>query len=149
VELEAAGWGTRVTLTAVPEGETELPGAGPATADEAPTTEIDQVTLLAETETEAELEPEPVAGGTTRRGWLTRLFRRRAAVAAAPAPEPAAEPEPEPEPAPPSRTPEPGPAVVLAAVAGPPPALSGAEAEGFLSAVLDDLGAAHHRPFSR
>jgi hypothetical protein len=29
------------------------------------------------------------------------------------------------------------------------PVLSGADAEGILAAVLDDLGAAHHRPFSR
>jgi hypothetical protein len=64
-------------------------------------------------------EPEP----PPRQGFWARLFRRR--------PEPvAAEPEPEPEPE-------------------PQPAIEGHRAEAALTGVLDTLGAAHHRPFSR
>jgi hypothetical protein len=64
-------------------------------------------------------EPEP------RRGFWARLFRRRE-------PEPViVEPEPEPEPAP---EPEP---------------LAEDDAREVLTGVLDTLGAAHHRPFSR
>ena len=158
VALEAAGWGTRVTLTAVAEADAEGATTPVHTraADEAPTTEIDAIAAAPVHEGETAPESE----GTTRRGWLGRLFRRRVAApaAAAPVPEPpvapeALEPVVEPEPtldAPPA-PPEPAlaPAVALAAVAGPPPALSGADAEGILTAVLDDLGAAHHRPFSR
>jgi hypothetical protein len=82
-----------------------------------------KVTLTAEApEPEAPPPPEPVAvepPRPSRRAWL-RWWRR--------APEPPV-PEPEPQPAAP-----PQPAVDTAAV---------------LDGVLDTLGAAHHRPFSR
>jgi hypothetical protein len=75
----------------------------------------------------AELEPRPAAGrvevaGTPQQGLLAWLFRRRPA---------AAEPVP-------SR-PEIAPAQAL------DPRL----AQGALTAVLDEIGAARHRPFSR
>jgi hypothetical protein len=71
-------------------------------------------------------EPEPPRG----RGFWARLFRRRVAVAE-PVPV-AVEPEPEPEPAP-----------------GRDPLLIDDDAREVLTGVLDTLGAAHHRPFSR
>jgi hypothetical protein len=79
VELEAAGWGTRVTITATPEvdDEEEVPSAEAApegraaSPAEAPTIELDPVAPAPEPEHGA------TAAGTTRRGWLSRLFRRR------------------------------------------------------------------------
>jgi hypothetical protein len=167
VELEAAGWGTRVTLTArtaddarseeaaeavpapaaapaVPEiadAAVEEPAAIEAPAPvEAPTTEIDALA-----------EPEPA--GPECRGWWRSLFGRRRAAQGPPAAEPSPEPavsEPaalaEPAEPPPAALAEPDPPLPAPA---DPPALPALDAEGVLTAVLDDLGAAHHRPFSR
>jgi len=76
--------------------------------------------------------------------------------AAAPAPEPAPAPvataqrEPEPEHrAHPQPESEPGAAAVPTADANEPGPLDAGRAEAILAGVLDDLGAAHHRPFSR
>jgi hypothetical protein len=90
-----------------------------------------KVTLTAEVlEPEAppepEPEPEPIAAEPPRRSRFARFAWWRRAAAPAP-PEP--EPKPEPEPAAP-----PEPAIDTAAV---------------LDGVLDSLGSAHHRPFSR
>jgi len=82
-------------------------------------------------------------------GWGTKVTL----TAEAPdAPEP--EPAPEPPPAPKAswwsrfrRRPEPEPVVVEAPPAAP--ALDGERARATLTGVLDTLGAAHHRPFSR
>jgi hypothetical protein len=89
-----------------------------------------KVTLTAEVPEppppEPETEPEPVAVEAprpSRRAWL-RWWRR--AAPEPPAPEPDPEPDPDPEPI--------APAVATAAV---------------LDGVLDSLGSAHHRPFSR
>jgi hypothetical protein len=136
VALEPAGWGTRVTITAqrLDTGATPEPEPEP--------------------EPEPPADPEPVAqtpadaGEEPRRGWWARLFRRRPRTPAAEPvaePESAAAPEPGTEPEPPA-APEP--------VAEPEPT---ATPDGFdedrvvaiLTGVLDDLGAAHHRPFSR
>jgi hypothetical protein len=83
-------------------------------------------------------------------GWGTRVTLTAEALAP---PEP--EPEPEPAPEPPKaswwsrfrrrRGPEPEPVVSLP----PAPALDGERAKAALTGVLDTLGAAHHRPFSR
>jgi hypothetical protein len=101
VQIEPAGWGTKVTLT-----------AEPALAEPPPP--------------EPEPQPEPVAAEPPRQGFWARLFRRRA-----PEPEPVAvEPTPVPEPE-------------------PEPKIAGQKAEAALSGVLDALGQAHHRPFSR
>jgi hypothetical protein len=113
VQLEPAGWGTRVTLTAQPSAGAPEPVAAP---EPAPATE----------------EQPPPAVQPARDSFLRRLLRRRAA------------PTPEPAPAPESPTPvaaEPEPA------AAPEPAGDGLQAA--LTAALDSLGAAHHRPFSR
>ena len=100
-----------------------------------------KVTLTAEApdtpEPEPEPEPEPVAVAAepappAKRSWWSR-FRRRPAEAVVPEPEPvvAEVAPPPPEPAPPA------------------PSLDPAKAEAALTTVLDTLGAAHHRPFSR
>jgi len=73
--------------------------------------------------------PEPVA--PPRQSWWSRFRRRRTPEPEAPAPAP--EPEP----------------VVAEAAPPPPPALDPEKAEATLTGVLDTLGAAHHRPFSR
>ena len=139
VEIKPSGWGTRVTLSASrvivepvsePEPEPELE---PEAEAEAEAIEI--------TEPEPEItEPEP------RPGFFARFFRRRRQPE--PEPEPAVEPEPEP----------------IAAVEideaasdeGAPEHDISAElteleeqTTAVLTGVLDRLGAAHHRPFSR
>jgi hypothetical protein len=140
VELEASGWGTKVTLSAaVPEAE----------AASEPELEPESTPEPEAPEPEAE---EPVA---SRGSWLTRwLFRRRTPpvgpVTAEPgtlefAPvseEPLAWYDPDPA----------DPAEAEAAAADTPEASPGPgpeRVEAVLEGVLDTLGAAHHRPFSR
>jgi hypothetical protein len=146
VALESAGWGTRVTLTARIAAE-------PAVAEPEPDPEPEAATPAATPEPEPEREasapvgdPAAAAPEGPRRWWWP--FGRRRAVAAVPIAEPEPEPagqappaaqaevqaEPEPEPTPPG--PRGGP-------------LDPERAEAILSGVLDDLGAARHRPFSR
>lgn len=105
VDLAPAGWGTKVTVTAE-----EVEGVA--------------VAPPAETEPQAAEEPEPgpEPEPEKRRGFFSRLFKRREDV---PEPEPELEPEPEPE------------SEVVTA-----PVLD-------TEAVLNSLGSAHHRPFSR
>ncbi|HZT54071.1 MAG TPA: hypothetical protein VE995_06790 [Gaiellaceae bacterium] len=121
-----------------------------------------------------EAEPEPAAApvetvappAPPRRRLAERLafWRRRTSAAADPepdtatatpapdaaapdlTPEPLPEPEPEPTAAGPEPEPEPEPA---AAGPEPEPDPALAEAEAVLTATLDRLGAARHRPFSR
>jgi hypothetical protein len=122
---------------------------------------------------QVEPEQEPIA--SPRRGFFSRLFRRRRAktLVPGPGPEHAAEPEPEAEPEPATEhalpaEPEPTPTPESESVAQraePEPvaddrtdvaaelaAVEQAMVEqdtALLTAVLDRLGAAHHRPFSR
>jgi hypothetical protein len=127
VELEPSGWGTKVTLTALIEGERE-DEPEPAAAPEP----VAQVEPEVTPEPEGAPEPEP----ERRAGLFARLFGRRPKTPAAHAPEPQPEPEPAPEPAP-------------AAIERGRDDLDPARAEAILTGVLDDLGAARHRPFSR
>jgi hypothetical protein len=137
----------------------------------------DEPEVVAALELEPEVVAEPVAEPVTesialvpaepqgRRRLLARLFRRRAVVAApepaaiepepvkpdpepvavVPEPERVAEPEPEPEPEAVAVEPEPDPP----AVEPEPERFDDARVEAVLVSVLDDLGSAHHRPFSR
>jgi hypothetical protein len=97
-----------------------------------------------------------------KRGFFARLFRkRRAASPPAPASSIPAPPAPTPDPVPPTPAPGPGPIPppapdpVPPAPAPEPPAppqievLDADRTVAILTEVLDDLGAAHHRPFSR
>ena len=145
VRLEPSGWGTRVVLTVdTPEAAAPEP----------------ELVLEAEPEPVAvEPEPEP-APEPVRRGWFARLFRRAPApvasapeaIAPEPDPEPVAEPEPEPEPTSRDRTfgtiEWETPVEPVAEEPEPEP-LDADEAHAVLTGVLDTLGAAHHRPFSR
>jgi hypothetical protein len=209
VELEPAGWGTKVTITAelaaaeaptvaievvapepvaaepvavepvAAEPPAEVPGPGteeetparlasepdppaPEPLSSVPGSEPEQaasepLASMPGSEPErAASEPEP------RGGFFARLFGRRkgeqVAVEAEREPEPVAEPELEPvaEPEPVAvAEPEPVAERDLEPVAEPEPlaldaeSLDGERAQAILAGVLDDLGSAHHRPFSR
>lgn len=167
VRLEPTGWGTRVVLTVqTPEADPE-----PLAVEAEPEAELEALAEPEAAAVVAELEPEPSppepaaeaevgpepALDPAPRGFWARLLRRAPApapvepVAIAVEPEPTA-PEPEPEPAPdrsfatiewealPPPVQEPPP---------PLPALDRDQAHAVLTSVLDTLGAAHHRPFSR
>jgi hypothetical protein len=149
VELEPSGWGTKVTLTARIDGEREdepEPVAPPeAVAQPEPEPEAE------DPEPALEREPEPDPAPAKRPGLFARLFgRRRERAARAPEPlappPPAREPESEPER---DREPEPETPAAPAASERGRDGLDPERAEAILVGVLDDLGAARHRPFSR
>jgi hypothetical protein len=132
VSLEPSGWGTKVTLTAEGQEAQALPEPEPKPEPEP------------EPLAEAAPAPEEPAVTAARQRFFKRFFRRRRL------PEPALEPEPVPEPVPvPEPEPEPGPTAREVPAADPVPLLDPQETIAALEAVLDDLGAAHHRPFSR
>jgi hypothetical protein len=157
VELEPAGWGTKVTLTA----DLDVVRNGVAGGLEEPAPFDPEPEPWAQPEPQVEAEPPDQAEAQDRpepeppmrrRGFFARLFRRRAArVEATPPPAEPAPPEP-------PRAPDPPPvaAVPQSAPPEPPPGepaagapLDAARAVGILTGVLDDLGAARHHPFSR
>jgi len=163
VAIEASGWGTKVTLTAtVPEVERDGPEAEAEETEEPepeerlepaePPSSALEVTEDASGDAPAG-EPEPTPA---RRRFFARLVARwRAGVVdetpapVEPVPQPEPEPEPEPEPVPeppaepePPREPEP-------VASGDGGGVAEETAREVLEGVLDDLGAAHHRPFSR
>jgi hypothetical protein len=159
VRLEPSGWGTQVTLTAVAE---VLEAAEP---------EVEVASAEPEPEPIASAQPEPerVAVAEQPVPATKRRFRDRLRWffnGPQPQPEPdvepefAAEPEPEPpmaeiEPEPPVAEIEPEPPVAEIEPEPEPEPPVPAEAEpaldheALLSAALDSLGQAHHRPFSR
>jgi hypothetical protein len=171
VELEPAGWGTRVTLTArIAEPATAQPAPGamadPEPAGEAapaadPAPEPEAAPERDAAEPGPAPEPGAVVEALPRRRWWWPFGRRRSVAAAlavetlaveAPAAvAPAAEVDPVAASAPVATEPAPDPEP--APEAGPPEAqgepIDAGRAEAILSGVLDDLGAAHHRPFSR
>jgi hypothetical protein len=141
VELEVSGWGTRVTLSAAVAGPE--PQAQPTPQPE-PVAEEPGAPVAA---------AEPPA---KRGSWLSRwLFRRRTfpaePVVAVPAAQEAApvSHQPlawyDPDPGDVSTGVETEPEVVEEAPPGPDPE----RVEAVLQDMLDSLGAAHHRPFSR
>ena len=175
VNIAASGWGTEVSLSArisVPEPEPPPVPAPPEPIEHTVRVVGEEVVRVEpspvpEPEPEPVLEPEPelepvVEATGLRAGFFGRLFRR------ARHPEPEAEPAPAPEPAPPPprrrRQRRPYELRVVHAVVAcrvperpappePPPADEPAfdveRAASVLADVLDHLGAAHHRPFSR
>jgi len=151
VRIEPSGWGTKVILTAVAVSHE------PETADEPPEVPVDSAPADPPPAYSAPADPAPADSAPAdppqadpppapnaespppRRRRFARLFGRRRPpepVAAEPVWVDPAEPEPEPEP-------EPAPDAVAAA-----PAASN-DTEAALSAALDSLGQAHHRPYSR
>jgi hypothetical protein len=167
VRLEPSGWGTKVTLTAeLAAIEEAAAPEEPAVVVEEPVVEEEPVPLPEPVAVEAPppspIQETPVAQ-EPRRGFWARLFGRRVAEVPPaedpPPPRPVEEPAPEPPPVqePPAPAPPP-----LQPVPDPqPPAepehdepLPAAEldddrAVAVLTEVLDNLGSAHHRPFSR
>ena len=124
VRLEPSGWGTKVTLTAASDtpvvAETPEPESVPAAASEPPAPEPHAT--------------EPPSPKSPVRARLVARFRRW--FASTPV-EPPPTPAPIVSPPPPDPAPEPE---VL-----PEPATNQVD----LTAALDSLGKAHHRPFSR
>jgi len=174
VRIEPSGWGTKVTLTAKTEAEEEPEVAPVAAAPEPPVAPEPSVAQVApeppvapepQPEPVVEQWPAPIAVTPAGRGGLwSRLFGRRGAPEAVSAvavsvakPEPAmpplpreAEPVPEAEPvaeavAKPGPVPKPEPVPV----SEPEHTPEGPDATAVLTAALDSLGQAHHRPFSR
>ncbi len=163
VRIEPAGWGTKVILTAVAE-DTE--GAEPRQLVVPPEPERvvapePERIVAPEPEAAEEPEPEPVVSVETRgRAARARRAGSRSCSRSSEAPsrwwsaaEGPVEPEPEPEPESPvldapqpelepglEREPEPEPE---------PPTTDTPATEAALTAALDSLGQAHHRPYSR
>lgn len=176
VAIEASGWGTKVTMTvaiadaepSIEVEEREAPSIEDPASDpilEPSTAELAAIEFTAASGTAEAApgadrpEPEVVEQGPSRRGFFRRFFGRRkperapddppqphveSPSPAAPAVREPVSPEPAPEPA--AREPGPEPSVG----ADPVPAAMGEQrALEVLGGALDDLGAAHHRPFSR
>jgi len=140
VRIEPSGWGTRVTLTAQMEAQEPARVQAPAAPEPQPVPA--QAVATPPAPPAAAPPPHPAAAPSPRGGLLGRLrlrFRGPAAQVAVAPPPPVVDPPPpvpEPEPVPEPVAPEP------AADAAPNPA-------AVLTAALDSLGQAHHRPFSR
>ena len=162
VRLEPTGWGTRVVLTVqTPEADPEPSAAEGEAVDETEAVAVEpEPVAVAEPEVEpvAEVAPEPAAE-PARRGFWARLFWRPVpapvepvAVVAEPEPEPVAA-ELEPEAVDRSFAPieweAPAPVIEEPPEDPAPAPLDRDEAHAVLTGVLDNLGAAHHRPFSR
>jgi hypothetical protein len=174
VHLKQSGWGTKVTLSvtrnppvpeepaepvAVVEPEPEPAAAAePETTIEAepPITEPEVTTAEPEVDVEpvAAAEPEMAADAEPKLGFFARLFRKRnTEPTIAVEHEPIVSVEPEvvamaaPEPIYPEPAPEP--VVDLAVELASVEAQMAEETAELLTGVLDRLGAAHHRPFSR
>jgi hypothetical protein len=167
VELEASGWGTKVTITAeaiaTDDVEVEVEVVEAIVEEEEPM-EAEAIEEIVEKEA-APIEAEVVETPEPRRGLFARLRRRRRAI------EPvvevaieavAVEPEPQPEPEPVAEVIEVPEVVeapeiaepeldgeIIATAAAATAAFDPEQVEAVLVGVLDDLGSAHHRPFSR
>jgi hypothetical protein len=132
VRIEPSGWGTKVTLTAAPEPPVVAEVPEPVAEDPEPVPVAGP-----ESRGPEPLVPDPPArnGFVARfRRWLTSTSVEPAPVQPAPAERTAVVPAPAPvAPPPPEPTPEPEPATN----------------QVDLTAALDSLGKAHHRPFSR
>lgn len=170
VRLEPSGWGTRVIMTArqeVPDTEEPVATEGPVATEEPVATDAPGPREDPEPEEEPPQEPEPqpqpnplppAAGAESPRprlfARLRRVFRggprlEPVPIDLAPPPEPVM-PSPPPKPHEPPEPPEPQepqepqqPQEPEPVVESPPSAVTA------LTAALDSLGQAHHRPFSR
>jgi hypothetical protein len=161
VHLKQSGWGTKVTLSLTRETPVSEEPEPEQIAEPEPVTQPEPIAEPVRPEPElvpAEPVPEPIA--EAKRGFFARLFRRQGpklveVVEPEAEPEPIADVELEPE---------------LQALAAPEPiylvrpvelapylaaelesveAQMAEETTELLTSVLDRLGAAHHRPFSR
>jgi hypothetical protein len=146
VTLAPSGWGTKVTLTVTREAAELAPPVepDPAIVDE-PSPEPEPL-AVAETEPAIEAEEPSIAEEPQPRpGFFARLFRRRKELLQSePEPEqPAVIEIDEPE------QPQDEEALDIAAELKAAEEVASEQVTAMLTAVLDRLGAAHHRPFSR
>ncbi|HEY2202214.1 MAG TPA: hypothetical protein VGH56_10000 [Solirubrobacteraceae bacterium] len=148
VTLAPSGWGTKVTLSVTREPAEVESAAEPEPAvvgEPTPEPEPEPLPLAAEEAlSEEHLEHQP------RLGFFARLFRRRRQDQIDPEALQIVEPETGIEPEQPAL--EDTPAEEMQDIAAELKAAEEAETEqvtAVLTAVLDRLGAAHHRPFSR
>jgi hypothetical protein len=164
-------------IAAAPKAE---PPAAAVETEEPPASEfapepVEEIEIAREDTPRSDVAPIDEPEAAPRRGFFSRLFRRRAqpvvepspvavveptpqpeAVVATPAPEEAAQPDSEPE-APAISATEPATATAseqeqpedLAAELQLAEEVAAEEVTAILTAALDRLGAAHHRPFSR
>ncbi len=130
VLLKPSGWGTKVTLTATRELSAPEPQPEPEPSMEV---EPEPEPIVAE---EPEPEPHP--------GFFARLFRRRKEVVQ-PEPEQSATIEVDE----PDRPQDEDRKDIAAELKAAEEEVAAEEVTAVLTAVLDRLGAAHHRPFSR
>jgi hypothetical protein len=150
VLLKPSGWGTKVTLIAARELAAPEPPPEPEPSMKVgPEPEPEPVV-------EEEPEPKVVLEEPKPRspGFFARLFRRRIKDQALPEPpgeldltvepEPAPEDVTPPQDAPSDETPD-----IAAELKAAEEEVAAEEVTAVLTAVLDRLGAAHHRPFSR
>jgi hypothetical protein len=157
VEIEASGWGTKVTLTAEleepePEPEPEPQPEPEPEPEPEPVPEPEAVTIEHRV-----VEPEPPVEAAPRTGFFARWFGRKQPVVVVPEPEPErSEPEPPTpdagRPTPDPTEPEPPTPDARRPTPPEPPPNADADADetlAVLEATLDALGSAHHRPFSR
>ncbi len=164
VELAPTGWGTKVILTAKAREQPDPPPAVAEVVEAAPPPPAAPQRVELRRPPAAQPAPERVAtqpAPKPRRGFFARLFHRRPPAPAVLSPSAGipGPPLPGPDPSPPAPAPDPGPLPpapdpVPPAPAPEPPAphievLDPARTAAILDEVLDDLGAAHHRPFSR
>lgn len=135
VEIEASGWGTRVSLSA-------SPARSPVSDARPEPVETELRTIAAESVRIEIPRPAPEPEPTPRPGFFARLFGGGGE---------------EPPPPPPPPAPEVLEVPIRHAVCAcrvpeaPPstPAIEATALKDVLDRALDDLGAAHHRPFSR
>jgi hypothetical protein len=150
VLLKPSGWGTKVTLTVARELPAPEPPLEPEPLMEVEPEPEQEPVAVEEPEPEVALEePEPRSPG-----FFARLFRPRIKDQALPeppveldltvAPEPAPEDVTAPQDDLPDETPD-----IAAELKAAEEEVAAEEVTAVLTAVLDRLGAAHHRPFSR
>jgi hypothetical protein len=148
VLLKPSGWGTKVTLTAARELSAPEPPPEPEPSMEVesePEPPVESEPAIVE---EPAPKPEPLAveelPPEPRPRFFARLFRRRPKELVQPGPEQPAiieieDPEPQDD-----ETPD-----IAAELKAAEEEVAAEEVTAVLTAVLDRLGAAHHRPFSR
>ena len=162
VKLEPSGWGTKVTLTATaveveaPEPEPVVEAVEPEPEPEpepTPTAAVEEKTEP-EVEEKSWLDRHPPEEPGPRIGFWKRLFGRRPVATpmvaeVLPGPEPTPVPDPSPLPDPPA--PDPSPPVPAPDPEPPsePDPTPEPQIAAVLTSALDNLGSAHHRPFSR
>jgi hypothetical protein len=158
VQLKPSGWGTKVTLTAVREiaesaapPEPLAPPEPEAVAEPKTVTELEpepEAATVAEPEPVTEPEPTTASEPERRPRLLARIFRRLRKDRPIPEPEPVTAEDLAPIEAPEQEPAAEEPPDLAAELAAVERSMLEQDAT-LLTAVLDRLGAAHHRPFSR